>query len=242
MVDYDDLMPPKGQEDEKGVKYAWADKCPVVLLLDTSGSMRGEPIKELEEGLKLLIDEILRDEEAKQRVEIAIVTFGGTVNIVRNFTLAEDIKLPSLKAGGSTPMGEALIKAIELVSNRKKELRENGVNYFRPWIVLITDGYPTDMDGGKFDRIKQKLEEGEKNKHFIVWFFGTEGADFSTLTRLNPNIQGRVYKLKEHKFRDIFKWISNSMKVVSRSAPGQKTNLSAPSATSSNIEVVSLEV
>ncbi len=222
----DDLMPPKKQEGEEDVKYAWADKCPVVLLLDTSGSMQGEPIRELEEGLKLLVDEILKDEEAKQRVEIAIVTFGGTVNVVHDFALAEDVKIPSLRAGGSTPMAEAIQKGIELVTQRKRELREKGVNYFRPWIVLITDGYPTDMGGRNFDKIRQELKDGEKGKHFITWFFGTEEADFNTLKRLHP--QGLVFKLKERKFKEIFQWLSASMTVVSRSAGAGKVNIPNP--------------
>ena len=130
---YDDLMPPSNASAEsENVKYPYADKCPVVLLLDTSGSMRGNPIKELNDGVRFLIKELLNDPEAKQRVEIAIITFGGTVKIVQDFKLPEDSNIPEFTASGSTPMGEAIESGISLLTERKKKLREQGINYYRP--------------------------------------------------------------------------------------------------------------
>jgi len=234
----DDLMPESvHQTVSEDVKYPYADKCPVVLLLDTSGSMRGNPIKELNEGVNLLIKELLNDPEAKQRVEIAIITFGGTVQIVQDFKLPEDTNIPELKAGGSTPMGEAIEKGISLLNDRKRKLREQGVNYYRPWLVLITDGYPTDMKLGDnmYRRIKDHLYQQEKNKHLISWFFGTESADFNLLKDLHPKVYGRVYQLREHKFKEIFKWLSASMSAVSRSQPGQKAGVPNPASFSDDI-------
>lgn len=240
---YDDLLPSGAQiqgQQEGDVKYPYADKCPVVLLLDTSGSMSGKPIRELNEGLKVLLRELLNDPEAKQRVEVAVVTFGGSVKVIQNFKLPEDTKIPELQAGGSTPMGEAIEKGIELLAKRKKYLRQQGVNYYRPWLVLITDGYPTDMKKGDrtYNKVRNDLLQQVNGKHIIAWFFGTETADFNTLKDLHP--QGLVFKLKEHRFKEIFKWLSASMSAVSKSTPGQKAGVPNPAKFSQDI--ISVEI
>jgi len=234
----DDLMPSEIQAAEsEDVKYPYADKCPVVLLLDTSGSMRGNPIKELNEGVKLLIQELLNDPEAKQRVEVAVITFGGTVKVVQDFKLPEDSNIQDFKAGGGTPMGEAIERGISLLTERKRKLREQGINYYRPWLVLITDGYPTDMKLGdsKYRRIKDNLYRQEKEKHLIAWFFGTDSANFEFLKDLHPGINGRVYQLRGYRFKEIFKWLSASMSAVSRSQPGQKAGIPNPASISESI-------
>src|SRR5580658_8076240 len=63
-------------------------RVPCVLLLDVSGSMSGQPIAELNEGLVTLKDTLSADSLASKRAEIAIVTFGGTVNVIQNFVTA----------------------------------------------------------------------------------------------------------------------------------------------------------
>src|SRR5262245_50327617 len=115
-----------------------------VLVLDVSGSMNGAPIAELNEGLRTYQQELLEDSLATKRVEVAIVTFGAMVETKLPFTEAGHFHPPHLEASGPTPMGEALNLAIDLVEERKRLYRENGVMYYRPWIFLITDGDPTD--------------------------------------------------------------------------------------------------
>ena len=80
-------------------------RCPCVLLLDTSGSMQGEAINALNEGLKTFKEELNRDNLAKKRVEVAISTFNSDVNIVQDFFIADQFDPPTLKAQGLTVMG-----------------------------------------------------------------------------------------------------------------------------------------
>src|SRR5580704_12688327 len=115
-------------------------RCPCVLLLDTSGSMRGEPIRALAEGLAALREELLQDALAKRRVEVAIVTFGGNVHVLQDFVTMDHLQIPPLTADGLTPMGTATLKALDMVEARKAQYKVNGVAYYRPWIFLITDG------------------------------------------------------------------------------------------------------
>src|SRR5208283_4890278 len=81
-------------------------RCPCVLLLDTSGSMAGNPISQLNEGLITFKNELTSDSLAAKRVEVAIITFGTHVQTLLEFTCAKDFSPPFLTAGGQTPMGQ----------------------------------------------------------------------------------------------------------------------------------------
>jgi len=107
-------------------------RCPCVLLLDTSGSMGGQPITELNQGLITYKDELAADALASKRVEVSIVTFGGRVETACDFTTAESFQPPSLSADGDTPMGAAIVQGLQMLQQRKDEYKRNGISYSMP--------------------------------------------------------------------------------------------------------------
>src|SRR5215207_9775791 len=93
-------------------------RCACLLLLDTSGSMGGKPITELNAGLMEFKNALAQDDLAMKRVELAIVGF-GPVQVHTEFTEAQYFNPPALSASGDTPMGAAIKYALEMVRKRK---------------------------------------------------------------------------------------------------------------------------
>lgn len=204
------------------------NRCPSVLILDISGSMQGEPITQLQDGVAIYRDSLAADGLATKRVEVAIVTFGGAVEVVQGFTTAANFTAPALASRGDTPMGEAVVAALKLLEDRKVEYRNAGIQYYKPWIFLITDGGPTDVNTHFWSEAKDQIKKGEDGKKFSFFSVGVEGADMDRLTELNP---GRApLKLQGLEFRKLFQWLSGSQQAVSRSNPGDAVQLTNPTA------------
>lgn len=166
--------------------------CATVLLLDISGSMDGSKLKQLNDGLRSFKDDICGtddhpgDELAKKRVDLAMVTFSSDVKVIQDFTNMDAFEPPTLQAGGTTAMGEGIRKAIELIERRKSEYKAQGTDYYRPWILLITDGEPTDIEPGQSDwnAVVQLVRDGEAAKKFVFFSVGVEPANLDILKQI----------------------------------------------------------
>jgi uncharacterized protein YegL len=108
-----------------------------------------------------------------------------------------------------------------MVKQRKEEYRSNGVSYYRPWVFLITDGGPTDT----WQSAAVAVKEGEASKAFAFFAIGVQGANMDTLRQLSVR---EPLLLQGLKFRDLFKWLSSSLRSVSRSTPGTEVSLESP--------------
>jgi uncharacterized protein YegL len=184
------------------------------LLLDTSSSMHGEPIRELNEGFKLFCDEIKQDPLAKKRTEVMVITFGGVARVEIPFTEGRDLEPRTFAANGPTPMGAALDLALNELNAQKQAYRAAGLEYYRPWLFVITDGTPT--DGAAFDAAATRVRDAEAAKGVSVFGVGVGSAELTKLSELSttrPPLQ-----LEGYSFSEMFGWLSASMKVVSNSS------------------------
>jgi uncharacterized protein YegL len=196
-------------------------RVPCVLVVDTSTSMQGPRIEELNKGLQYYKQELLADPLASKRVEVAIVTFGGRVNRLVEFVTANNFTPPKLQPFGGTPMGEAISVALDMIEERKASYREHGIAYYRPWAFLITDGEPNDH----WKPIISRVHDGEQQRSFCFFAVGVEGANMTVLEQICVR---KPLWLQGTKFRELFSWLSNSQQAVSRSSPGEEVPLEDP--------------
>jgi uncharacterized protein YegL len=212
-----------------------AQRTPCLLVLDASGSM-GEVtretgrrrIDELNAGLALLQQELQADEAAAHRVQLAIVCVGGpagAVDLLMNWTDAMQFQAPRLSAGGRTPLGKGMRLALEVIDQQKRQLRENSVGYTRPWIIVISDGEPTDAPTD-WQAATQACRAAEAAKRCVIYPIAVAEANMTMLQQLSVT---EVIRLSEARFREYFQWLSSSLASMSRSRPGHPVQLAAAS-------------
>lgn len=126
---------------------------PIIFILDTSGSMYGEPLENLKKALKNMIVDLreysmiinfgslIGNRTVSLTYKIAIITFDSEVKILMNYTDIDKInELPNMTAGGGTVFGEALKVAKNMIDDPQITPR----SWFNPRIILVTDGLPFD--------------------------------------------------------------------------------------------------
>lgn len=195
-------------------------RCACVLLLDTSNSMKGERIRRLNEGYKLLLNTLKKDSFAALRVELSVITFGDTVKVVQDFATVDQITAKTLVCDGGTPMGEGITVAVSKVTERKKIYKDNLGRYYRPWIFMITDGEPTDEWKSAATLVQKQEDEG----HLLFFAVGVEGADMHILRQISVR---EPLALQALKFVEMFQWLSDSLSSVSNSNPGDGVRMPA---------------
>ncbi len=211
---------------EGKVPENYEQKCPLVLVLDVSGSMFGNPIDDLNRGLEKFRDEIKKDITAASRLQLAIVTFGSDIEVVQDFALINDFDMPTLSVNGTTKLVDGMKKGLNILEERKRYYKQSGQTYYRPYIVLMTDGYPdSDQDT---EWLKKEINSQYQGKHLNFWAFGVEGTDMSLLNKLSHD-GSLVQKLKGTEFVTFFKWLSSSMTAVTHSKEDDKLDIAPKS-------------
>ena len=188
-------------------------RCPVVLLLDTSKSMKGEPINELDDALSQFITEVKNDVAAAPSVDICIITLDEGATIQLPFTSAMDLvpRKLGLKAAGGTFTGKALERAVEVIYNRRREYAQNGINSYAPWVILMSDGKPGDNWETSAQRL---LALTDKLRMQYIGIAIGANADTQIMKKMLP-VQPGPLKLSHVRFKEFFRWLSDSLSAVS---------------------------
>ncbi len=196
-------------------------RVPVVLLLDTSASMSGNRIQQLNQAVAAFQADVLQDDTAALRVEVAIVTF-GPVQLAQSFITIDEFMPMPFTAQGRTPLGEAVTYGLDVLEERKTVYREQGVQYYRPWVFLVSDGAP-DPDS-PWREAAQRIRAQEQEGKILFFAVGVKGASMQVLQEIAPVTRPPV-ALDGLKFREMFMWLSSSLQRVSRSVVGGQVEL-----------------
>jgi uncharacterized protein YegL len=207
---------------EGNLPVNYEQKCPLVLVLDISGSMFGKPLKELNAGLKAFQEDIQKDATASARLEVSIVTFGSEIKVVQDFALIDEFKMPTLSTYGSTRLVDGMKKGLEILDERKAWYKSTGQTYYRPYVVLMTDGYPD--SGQDVNGLSSEIDALYRGNHLNFWAFGVEDADMNLLQQIGHD-DSLVQKLQGVEFVKFFRWLSASMSTISNSKEGDVINV-----------------
>ena len=199
-------------------------RVPVSLCIDTSGSMMGDKIRELVEGVNLFYDAIEADDDAHDAAEISIVEFNSGTRLIQDYASIERLqRIDAIDPTGATFLGEGVNLALDTLEKRKSVYSGSGVLYYQPWLVLMTDGQPNG-DARELERAIQRVTELVAAKKLTVFPIGIgSDADMGVLARFSRNRP--PLRLRGLNFKEFFEWLSKSVSRVSRSTPGDTVKL-----------------
>jgi len=156
-------------------------------------------------------------------VELEVITFDDDANVAMPFTPISEVEREpdDLVADGMTSLGAGLRLASKHLRERRNLYKRSGISSYRPWVVLMTDGEPNDDWEQAAGEMRQLGEDGK------LQYIGIEigdDADHDTLCRILPSQPGPV-KLKGLRFREFFRWLTDSLRSVSASAVSDQNNV-----------------
>jgi|TARA_B100000315_G_scaffold258656_2_gene311580 uncharacterized protein YegL len=182
-----------------------------------------DAIRELNDGLKILEEELKSDDTAAQRVQLLIIRLGDDdqVSIIQDWTDAMDFRAPTIRANGRTPLGKAMRTALDKIEEQKENYRSHDIPYNRPWIFVITDGEPTDLD---WEESAADCRLAEDENKVVIFAVGTQDANFDALKSFSNREPVRLDGLK---FRELFVWLSRSVSSGSKASRDSEVQLPA---------------
>lgn len=185
-----------------------------VVLADVSGSMQGESIAALERGYAAFTEYLQNEALASKRVEVAVVTFGTVATVLVPMQEARSLRPVQFTAGGTTNLAAGINLALDILEDRKHAYKVAGLQYYRPWILVLTDGKPN-LDG--FDAAVARLNAAETAKGVTIFAVGAGSrVNYQQLGRLS--LQRSPAPLDGLKFKELFEWLSASLSNVSNSS------------------------
>lgn len=199
-------------------------RLPVYLLLDCSGSMSGEPIESVKQGVKALLTDLRRDPQALETAYLSVITFDSTAKQVVPLTELIQFKEPEINASGATALGAALRLLSNCIKTEIRKTTESQKGDWKPLVFLYTDGEPTD----EWEKAAKELKSS-KLANIIACAAGAN-ANTSVLKEITEAVV-IMNTLSSGDFAQFFAWISDSIKLSSKSLeskPGGDIELPPP--------------
>jgi uncharacterized protein YegL len=179
-------------------------RLPVYLLLDTSGSMSGEPIEAVKNGMQVLISTLRQDPYALETAFLSIITFDTTARQIVPLTELSSFQMPDIAATGVTSLGDALSLLAQKVDTEVHKSTTERKGDWKPIIFIMTDGMPTDDWQAGLNQFKQR------NYGIVVACAAGHGADTNILKQITENVV-QLDTTDSSVIKAYFKWVSASI-------------------------------
>lgn len=184
-------------------------RLPVYLLLDTSGSMSGEPIEALKNGVQILVSTLRQDPYALETAYLSVLTFGSEAKQLAPLTELPNFQIPAFAASGTTSFGEALSLLAERIEAEVGRASANAKGDWKPLVFIMTDGIPTDDWQKGLARLKQ-VRTG-----MIVACAAGANADTKILKQIT-DVVVQLDTADANTIKAFFKWVSASVSTGSQ--------------------------
>lgn len=182
-------------------------RLPVYLLLDTSGSMYGEPIEAVKNGMQVFVSTLRNNPFALETAYLSIITFNSTAQQVTPLTELSSFQQPNIDAGGCTALGEALTLLAKKVDTEVVKNTTEVKGDWKPLVFIMTDGEPT-------DDLNKGLAEFKKRKFGVVVACAAgQGANIDTLKKITESVV-QLDTADSATINSFFKWITASVNTV----------------------------
>ncbi len=183
-------------------------RLPVYLLLDTSGSMSGEPIEAVKNGVQVMISSLRQNPQAIETAFISVITFDSSARQLIPLTDLASFQMQEIKANGTTSLGEALNLVSNCILNEVKQTTAESKGDWKPLVFIMTDGVPT-------DNWQSGLAEFKKRKvAFTVACAAGSGADTNALKQITDNVVS-LDTADGASIAKFFAWVTASIGVTS---------------------------
>lgn len=184
-------------------------RLPVYLLVDTSGSMMGEAIESVRNGLQMLVSALRQDPYALETAYLSVITFDSQARQVTPLTELMSFQLPDIQASGVTAMGEALSLLADCINREVQKGSAEVKGDWKPVVFLLSDGLPTDDLQKGINALKTV-----KTGTFVACAAGA-GADTDVLKQITESVVS-LDTADANSIKAFFKWVSASISVSSQ--------------------------